>query len=113
MMAAFIKTSKGFINIEQVERVTTLDGKGSICIELTASEMGHWFEGAEAARIVRYFNLISLLDTTIEDEAPVSPPEAPEFPHGEFDNGNHWQGSEEPDAGSYGEYQHIKAQQRS
>lgn len=111
-MASFIKTSKGFINIEQIERIATLDSKGCICIEITASEVGHWFEGEEAARIVRYFNLMTLLDTTTEDEAPVSYPEAPEFPHGEFDNGNHWQGEGEPDAGSYGEYQHFKAQQR-
>lgn len=99
-MAAFIKTSKGFINIEQIDRISPPDEKDRICIGIAASEAGYWFEGEEGARIVKYFNLMALLDTTkrSEDdegyEAPLIHPEETEFLHGEFDNGNHWTGSE-------------------
>jgi hypothetical protein len=70
-MPSFIKTSKGFINVDQITFISPPDKKGEIYIDTFGNEDRYWLGGEEAARIVSEFNLLAWLDTT------KSPGEAP------------------------------------
>lgn len=54
-MAQFIKTSRGFINLDRVDTVTISTSK--VCIGIANSDVGFWFEGDEAERIIKSISL--------------------------------------------------------
>lgn len=87
MMVTFIKTTKGFFNVDQITFMSVPDEEDKIYIDLNGDQGRYWFEGVEAVTLTSFFNRMALLDTTFQ-------PEASEFPHGEFDNGNHWIGQD-------------------